>query len=178
MTCTDLVTYRRPRIFGETFIVVARFTEGSYYHDDPEGKPDADVWIVKAGRGSMAREKTGKSWHVWIKPDFYKSKKQYNSPFLDWIGRFDRAHSKIGFCEGKPMTSMHHEIPICWNHEIPCKLVSYKVTYLTAWTLPSLTYLPTFRYFHDGKVFWKKLVATAPLQKLRPAEMKPRDPPS
>lgn len=122
MACTDVVPYRRQGILGETFLTVARFMEHAYEHNDPEGKPDAVIWIVQGDW--VALEKTGRSWHVWVEPAFYEDKRQYKSPLIDWIGGFDRARSKIGFCMGRPMTSMYLNIPICSESEVPRRLAS------------------------------------------------------
>lgn len=121
MTSTALIPCSRLEIQGLTYILVARFKEHAYEYDDPEGQPNAKIWIVQAG--AVAQAETGKSWCIWIEPAFYEAKRQYNSPILSWIAGFDRRRSKLGFCEGRPMTELTITIPMCLAVDLPRILV-------------------------------------------------------
>lgn len=121
--------------------------EHAYQHDDFQGKPDAKIWIVQAD--ASVREKTGKSWCVWIDPDFYESNRKYGGKILSWIDKFDRKRTKLGFCEGRPMTSMAMKIPTCLGLDLPAILVSFCRLGSLLLRAVCSCYLPTYlpRYF-------------------------------
>lgn len=146
MTSTALIPCSRLEIQGLTYILVARFKEHAYEYDDPEGQPNAKIWIVQAG--AVAQAETGKSWCIWIEPAFYEAKRQYNSPILSWIAGFDRRRSKLGFCEGRPMTELTITIPMCLAIDLPRILVSLSI----------LSWVPSFLLgAFDCSFFWEKI---------------------
>lgn len=122
MTSQALIKRVDPQRLGQTHLLVSRFKEHAYEHDDPEGNPSAEIWIVLGD--ALTRKATGKSWCIWIDPEFYAAKRVYSSPLLDWIQRFDRQRSKFGFVEGRPMTDFAICIPVCVGSNLPRKLVS------------------------------------------------------
>lgn len=122
MESTALILRSGDETLGPNDITDARFLERPHQYNDPKGMPNAIIWIVQADK--LARDKSGKSWHVWIEPNIYESLRKNLPELVNWIQGFDRKLSKLGFCEGRPMVKWPIKIPKCVASELPHKLVS------------------------------------------------------
>ncbi|KAJ4412954.1 hypothetical protein N0V82_008637 [Gnomoniopsis sp. IMI 355080] len=121
MTSTALVLPPRDMELSRNFIYASRFQEQAHQ----QWESDAKIWVVKASE--KVRRAEGRSWSVWIEPEFYESKRQYKSPVLGWIEGFENRRRSGGFCEGRPMVDFCIQVPLCVGHNLPRKL--YRVVH-------------------------------------------------
>lgn len=118
MSSTALILRPRDMALSQNFIYATRFEE----QEHQQWESDAVIWVVKAS--PEVRKSKGRSWTVWLEPEFYESKRQYGSPVIDWIEGFEQRRRNSGFCEGRPMVEFCIRVPLCVGLNLPRRLVS------------------------------------------------------